>query len=68
MACPNRKKDAMIIAEITRRKAEQKEPVYEYHTWTGDLTDIQGLGIDLYKIECITRQGEYEWTVQLRIK
>ncbi len=69
MACPDRMKDARIIAEIERRKAMVEgrvEPDHEpimLHTWAGDLWELQFLGIDQNRITNIEQVSPGVWVV-----
>ena len=68
MTCPDRNNDAIIIAEIEKRKTIiEKEPVYEYHTWVGNLFDIQLFNIDIDNIVNIEHYETGEWVAKIRL-
>lgn len=68
MACPHRKEDAEIIAEIERRKAakstkevfKEQKPLLNF-VWEGSLYNLQLMGVDENKIVSIRRVGGIMW-------
>lgn len=71
MACPHKKQDAEIIAEVAKRKAIKENNVvpeytYEYLTFEGDLQNILMFAIDQKDIVTITNEGDRRWNVMYR--
>jgi hypothetical protein len=71
MACPDRKKDQRIIAEIERRKGMEiqnstLEPEFTNIQFSGDLSELQFLHIDQSQIVKIQRMGEQEWEIVIK--
>ena len=71
MACPHKKEDEAIIAEIAKRKAMKENNVvpeytYEYLTFIGDIQDIPMFAIDQQDIVTITNEGDRRWNVMYR--
>ena len=68
MACPERKKDARIIAEYNRRKLalENTEIITVTNILEGDIFSIIHT-IDLNKTESIVKVSDNSWEVKVLI-
>ena len=64
MACPNKKRDAAIIAEVKRRKTNNYLP-FEVTVFTGHLADIQS-GFDIDRIVMIENLQFDTWKITLK--
>lgn len=69
MACPNKKADEKIIAEIAKRKAakankvDEQQPTIFYMTvlYEGPLYNMQWIGIDESKIVSMRQYEKGKW-------
>jgi len=72
MACPHKKQDAEIIAEIAKRKAMKntnkvlEEQPFVNYVWEGSLYDIQLLRINESKIINIRKINATMWEAQVK--
>lgn len=74
MACPHKKKDAEIIAEIEKRKAakspkevfQEQKPLLNF-VWEGSLYNLQLMGVDENKIDSIRRIGDNMWEATIKV-
>jgi len=73
MACPNRKEDEKILAEIARRKAlkstnvilQEQKPLLNF-VWEGSLYNLQMMGFEENRIVSIRRVGDNMWEARVR--
>lgn len=60
--CPDQENDALILAEVERRKKVKEVPL-SFITFSGDLWQLQNLEIKQEQIKTIKQVKQNEWEV-----